>query len=108
MTPLQFTKRYADCRIFYVKEDLFDVQSTWVRVLNGVKRQGQGLCVNGSVAAWDMVNGVAGGNRSATGTGVGNGSTNTEAGNAFTGAGMALVRDAWVLVVGLWLSALIL
>lgn len=50
-TPLQFTKSpVADCRMFYMPGDMFNVSYTWNRVAAGVAAGGKGLCVNGTIA----------------------------------------------------------
>lgn len=50
--PLQFTKIPADCRVFYTPADILSVHSLWRRVAAGLKSGGAGLCINGTVAAW--------------------------------------------------------
>lgn len=52
MTPLQFTSRPADCRTYYTAEDIVAVNSTWSRIMNGVAKNGDGLCINGTVSLW--------------------------------------------------------
>ncbi|PSK41798.1 hypothetical protein B9Z65_9184 [Elsinoe australis] len=52
MTPQQFTKQYADCRMFYTASDIENVTNTWQRVFAGVQKNGEGLCINGTVSKW--------------------------------------------------------
>ncbi|KAL9086356.1 MAG: hypothetical protein Q9165_007142 [Trypethelium subeluteriae] len=48
--PLQFTKSpMADCRMFYMPGDTFNVSYTWKRVAEGIKAGGKGLCINGTI-----------------------------------------------------------
>ncbi|KAI9715401.1 MAG: hypothetical protein M1828_000861 [Chrysothrix sp. TS-e1954] len=49
LTPLQFTRWLADCRMFYIPKDIVDAQYTWQRVAKGIASGGQGLCVQGSL-----------------------------------------------------------
>ena len=51
LTPLQFTRLLADCRMFYTPRDMVDVQNTWQRVADGVESGGKRLCVSGSLTA---------------------------------------------------------
>ncbi|KAI9890215.1 MAG: hypothetical protein M1814_004377 [Vezdaea aestivalis] len=44
-TPRQFTKSYADCRIFYTPTDILNVTSSWNRVASYWSNNGTGLCV---------------------------------------------------------------
>lgn len=50
-TPLQFTSKLADCRMFYMAADILHVNNTWARVARGVAKNGEGLCVSGSVSS---------------------------------------------------------
>ena len=48
VTPLQFTKSpVADCRFFYMPEDILSVEYTWTRLIKGFGKGGKGLCVGG-------------------------------------------------------------
>ena len=49
LTPLQFTRLLADCRMFYMPRDMVDVRNTWQRVAAGVANGGEGLCVSGNL-----------------------------------------------------------
>ena len=51
LTPLQFTRLLADCRMFYTPRDMVDVEHTWQRVARGVASGGEELCVSGSLTA---------------------------------------------------------
>ncbi|KAF2149104.1 hypothetical protein K461DRAFT_301681 [Myriangium duriaei CBS 260.36] len=62
MTPLQYVTEPADCRIFYMAQDIENVTFTWNRIAAGVANGGKGLCINGTVAAW-----AAGDSNSTTG-----------------------------------------
>ena len=49
-TPLQFSGGIAaDCRTYYMHDDLFNLAYTWSRIAKGVKAGGKGLCVNGTM-----------------------------------------------------------
>lgn len=52
MTPLQFTSRPADCRTYYTADDIIAVNRTWIRIMTGVAKSGDGLCINGTVSVW--------------------------------------------------------
>lgn len=48
-TPLQFTQApYAECRFYYMPEDIISVLNTWERVAKGMINGGEGLCINGT------------------------------------------------------------
>ncbi|KAI9650895.1 hypothetical protein NHQ30_000930 [Ciborinia camelliae] len=50
-TPLQFIYEASNCRLFYRKEDMYDMQGLWKRVENTV--WGSGKCVEGSTTMGD-------------------------------------------------------
>lgn len=48
-TPLRFTRApNAECRMYYMPEDIIVVQNTWERVARNIKNGGKGLCINGT------------------------------------------------------------
>ena len=48
-TPLQFTRAPdAECRFYYMPEDMVSMLNTWERVAKGMKHGGKGLCINGT------------------------------------------------------------
>ncbi|KAL2044482.1 hypothetical protein N7G274_003187 [Stereocaulon virgatum] len=50
-TPLQFAASMkANCRFYYEPSDMVDINHTWVRVARGIKANGTGLCVNGTLS----------------------------------------------------------
>ena len=50
VTPLQFSGGIAaDCRFYYMPKDMVSVANTWTRVAQGVKANGKGLCINGTM-----------------------------------------------------------
>lgn len=64
MTPLQFSQaEMADCRIYYMPNDIISVENTWTRIVNGFKNGGKGLCVNGGlqiISSNSTINGTNG------------------------------------------------
>ncbi|TGO24125.1 hypothetical protein BPAE_0111g00060 [Botrytis paeoniae] len=50
-TPLQFIYEASNCRLFYKKEDMYDMQGLWKRIENTV--WGNGKCVEGSTTTGD-------------------------------------------------------
>ncbi|KAB8294146.1 hypothetical protein EYC80_009589 [Monilinia laxa] len=50
-TPLQYIYEASNCRLFYTKEDVYDIQGLWKRVVNTV--WGDGKCVEGSTTTKD-------------------------------------------------------
>ena len=68
-TPLQFTRSpNAECRFFYMPQDIISVEYTWTRIVNGFQNNGNGLCIGG-VLGTSPINGTIGGSTAnATGT----------------------------------------
>jgi hypothetical protein len=49
-TPLQFAASMtSNCRFYYQPSDMVNVDHTWARVARGIKANGTGLCVNGTI-----------------------------------------------------------
>ena len=59
-TPLQFAATMtANCRFYYEPSDMVNVDHTWARVARGIKANGTGLCVNGTLSDSLRINGSA-------------------------------------------------
>lgn len=97
MTPLQFVKMEADCRMFYMARDLFDVGYTWQRVFDGVKKGGEGFCIDGTVSKW----GVGDSNGTVVGGSNGTVGSSGSKGPAFTGSGVSVANSARAVAFGL-------
>ena len=100
-TPLQFTRSpNAECRFFYVPQDIISVEYTWTRIAKGFQNGGEGLCIGG-VAGTSPTNGSVGGS-TASATNASAGATATTnptipSTGAASQAGMAPLE--WAVVV---------
>jgi len=108
MTPLQFNKSpTADCRFFYMPQDILGVENTWTRVAKGIRAGGTGLCINATPG--NSVNGtITGGNGTVTGgktppSPITTASPGTSSSSSFTGAAVPLKSTGlpWLLAASI-------
>lgn len=99
-TPLQFTRSpSAECRFFYMPQDIISLEYLWTRLAKGFQNNGKGLCIGG-VAGSSPTNGTIGGS-TATGSGTASSATgSTGPISASSGQPSAFIgRGSWASVL---------
>ena len=100
-TPLQFTRSpNAECRFFYMPQDIISVEYTWTRIAKGFQNNGEGLCVGGVAETSPTNRSIGGSTASVTNTSTGaTGTTSPITPYTGTASQASIAPRAWIAVI---------